>query len=153
MAYFVGKTGYLSIDNFAGSSAVRYHLEEWGLELEVEEVEFSNFETYGMKSVLGGMRGGTVSGSGVLEGTSAAAALTLAYNIGVTSPVVTIDLGLVASGTPPLVGIQVKAVITGFTINNNVKEKPTFEFKATLTNIDPATTLANSTQNQTLAIV
>ena len=61
MAYYAGKTGFLNI------AGVAQPLEEWSLELETEEVEFTNFESFGMKSVLGGIRGGTVSGSGVMD--------------------------------------------------------------------------------------
>lgn len=146
MAYYAGKTGYLKITP-AGGAATNLHLEEWGLELETDEVEFTNFETYGLKALLGGIRGGTVSGSGTLEGVTAGTIMT-AYQTG-SGKIVEIELGLTLTGT---VGINVFAVLTGLTIGNNVKEKATFEFSASLSNMDSTTLLPVALQNQALAI-
>ena len=63
MAYYAGKNGFVTV----GSPAVRIPLEEWSMELEVEEVDLTNFESYGMNSILGGIRGGTISASGPYE--------------------------------------------------------------------------------------
>lgn len=146
MAYFTGKTGYLKVTP-AGGAATSLHLEEWSLELETEEVEFTNFETYGMKAILGGIRGGTVSGSGTLESVSAGTILT-AFQTG-SGTIVEVELGLTLTGT---VGINVKAVLTGLTIGNNVKEKATFEFSGSLSNMDSTTGMPVALQNQALAI-
>ena len=146
MAYYAGKTGYLKITP-SGGTATNLHLEEWGLELETDEVEFTNFETYGLKALLGGIRGGTVSGSGTLESVTAGTIMT-AYQAG-SGKVVEIELGLTVTGT---VGINVFAVLTGLTIGNNVKEKATFEFSASLSNMETTTFLPVALQNQTLAI-
>lgn len=153
MAYYAGKTGYLSFQNSAGATAVNLPLEEWSLNLETEEVEFTNFESFGMKTILGGIRGGTVSGSGMYESTACAGVLT-EFSTGTTSgKVVTLDLGFVRTGTPALVGITVKAVLTSLTIGNNVKEKVTFEFEGTLTNMSSDTNLIVDAQNQPIAVV
>jgi len=147
MAYFTGKTGYLKITP-TGGAATSLHLEEWSLELETEEVEFTNFETYGMKAILGGIRGGTVSGSGTLESVSAGTILSSFQGAG-SGTIVEVELGLTLTGT---VGINVKAVLTGLTIGNNVKEKATFEFSGTLSNMNSATGMPEALQNQALAI-
>jgi hypothetical protein len=153
MAYYVGKTGYLSFVNSAGAAAVNLPLEEWSINLETEEVEFTNFESFGMKTILGGIRGGTVSGSGSYESVACNPVLT-EFSTGTTSgKVVQLDLGLVRTGTPALVGIQVYAVLTSLTIGNNVKEKVTFEFEGTLTNMSSSTNLIVDAQNQPIAIV
>lgn len=146
MAYFTGKTGYLKVTP-SGGTATSLHLEEWSLELETEEVEFTNFETYGMKAILGGIRGGTVSGSGTLESVSGGAILS-AFQTG-SGTIVEVELGLNITGT---VGINLFAVLTGLTIGNNVKEKATFEFSGTLSNMNSTTGLPVALQNQSLAI-
>ena len=146
MAYFTGKTGYLKITP-DGGTATALPLEEWGLELETDEVEFTNFESYGMKSILGGIRGGTVSGSGSLESVAVGTVLT-AYQTG-SGKIVEIELGLNVTGT---IGINVKAVLTGLTFGDNVKEKATFEFAATLSNMNSTTGMIESLQNQSLSI-
>lgn len=143
MAYFAGKTGFLTI---AGAAQP---LEEWSLELETEEVEFTNFESWGMASILGGIRGGTVSGSGVLDGIAGGAVLTSFSTAATSGAVVAIECGLNKTGS---VGITVQAVLTGLTMGTNVKEKATFEFTATLTNMSTATMLPVEAQNAPLAI-
>jgi hypothetical protein len=144
MAYYTGKTGFLSITP-VGGTATRLPLEEWSMELETEEVEFTNFESYGMKAILGGIRGGTVSGSGQFEGVAGGAILTDFQTN--TGKVVDVELGLVQTGT---IGFSVKAVLTGLTFGNNVKEKATFEFSGTLTNMDNNGAIV-ALQNQSIA--
>ena len=146
MAYFSGKTGYLKITP-AGGAATSLHLEEWNLELETEEVEFTNFETYGMKALLGGIRGGTVSGSGMLESVSAGTIMT-AFQAA-SGTIVEVELGLNTTGT---IGINVKAVLTVLTFGNNVKEKATFEFSGSLSNMDSTASMPVALQNQSLSI-
>jgi len=146
MAYYAGKTGFLTITP-SGGTATSLHLEEWGLELETDEVEFTNFETYGLKALLGGIRGGTVSGSGTLESVTAGTIMT-AYQAG-SGKIVQIELGLNITGS---IGINVHAVLTGLTIGNNVKEKATFEFSASLSNMETTTFLPVALQNQALTI-
>jgi hypothetical protein len=144
MAYYAGKTGFLSITP-VGGTATRLPLEEWSLELETEEVEFTNFESYGMKSLLGGIRGGTVSGSGQFE--SVAVGTVLADFQTNSGKVVDVELGLLQTGT---IGFTVKAVLTGMTLGHNVKEKATFEFSGTLTNMDNTGAIV-ALQNQSIA--
>lgn len=143
MAFYAGKTGYISVAPTIGGVHVRQTLEEWSLELETEEVELTNFESYGFKSIIGGIRGGTVSGSGVYESIYATTPL-VAFQAGT---LVDIDLGLLQTGT---ISFMVKALITGITVGMNLKEKATFEFSATLTNID-ATGAISASQNQSIA--
>jgi acyl-coenzyme A thioesterase PaaI-like protein len=143
MAYYAGKTGFL---NIAGAAQP---LEEWSLELETEEVEFTNFESFGMKSVLGGIRGGTVSGSGVMDSVAGAAVLTSFSTTATSGTIIEVECGFVKTGT---VGITVKAVLTSLTIGNNVKEKATFEFSGTLSNMDSATTIPVQAQNSPIVI-
>lgn len=141
MAYYAGKTGFL---NIAGAAQP---LEEWSLELETEEVEFTNFESFGMKSILGGIRGGTVSGSGVMDSATGAAVLTLFSTTATSGTVIEVECGFVKTGT---VGIIVKAVLTSLTIGNNVKEKATFEFSGTLSNMNAG--VPDQVQNSPLTI-
>ena len=143
MAYYAGKTGFLNI------AGVAQPLEEWSLELETEEVEFTNFESFGMKSVLGGIRGGTVSGSGVMDSVAGAAVLTSFSTTATSGAIIEVECGFIKTGT---VGITVKAVLTSLTIGNNVKEKATFEFSGTLSNMDSATTIPVQAQNSPIAI-
>ena len=143
MAYYAGKTGFLNI------AGVAQPLEEWSLELETEEVEFTNFQSFGMKSVLGGIRGGTVSGSGVMDSVAGAAVLTSFSTAATSGTIIEVECGFVKTGT---VGITVKAVLTSLTIGNNVKEKATFEFSGTLSNMDSATTIPVEAQNSPIVI-
>jgi len=143
MAYYAGKTGFLNI------ATVAQPLEEWSLELETEEVEFTNFQSFGMKSVLGGIRGGTVSGSGVMDSVAGAAVLTSFSTAATSGTIIEVECGFVKTGS---IGITVKAVLTSLTIGNNVKEKATFEFSGTLSNMDSATTLPVEAQNSPLTI-
>ena len=47
MPFYAGKTGFISV------LGINLTLEEWSLELEVEEIELTNFESYGFKSIIG----------------------------------------------------------------------------------------------------
>ena len=143
MAYYAGKTGFLNI------ATVAQPLEEWSLELETEEVEFTNFESFGMKSILGGIRGGTVSGSGVMDSVAGAAVLTSFSTAATSGTIIEVECGFIKTGS---IGITVKAVLTSLTIGNNVKEKATFEFSGTLSNMDSSTTIPVQAQNSPLAI-
>jgi hypothetical protein len=143
MAYYAGKTGFLNI------ATVAQPLEEWSLELETEEVEFTNFESFGMKSILGGIRGGTVSGSGVMDSVAGAAVLTSFSTAATSGTIIEVECGFVKTGS---IGITVKAVLTSLTIGNNVKEKATFEFSGTLSNMDSSTTIPVQAQNSPLSI-
>jgi acyl-coenzyme A thioesterase PaaI-like protein len=143
MAYYAGKTGFLNI------ATVAQPLEEWSLELETEEVEFTNFESFGMKSILGGIRGGTVSGSGVMDSVAGAAVLTSFSTAATSGTIIEVECGFVKTGS---IGITVKAVLTSLTIGNNVKEKATFEFSGTLSNMDSSTTIPVQAQNSPLTI-
>ena len=152
MAYFSGKTGYISLKDLTANTTTFLPLEEWGLELETDEVEFTNFESYGMKTIAGGIRGGTISGSGSVE--SVAVATILAQYQAQSGMLVEVDLGFKRDTVTPAssLGIVVKAVLTNLTFGNNVKEKATFEFSGTLSNMNTTTGMIDSTQNQLLVI-
>lgn len=137
MAYYAGKTGFVTV------GATRIPLEEWSMELEVEEVDATNFESYGMNSIMSGMRGGTISASGPYESVADGGVLTT-FQAG---SVVSVELGVLQTGT---LGFTVNVILTGVTIGNNVREKPTFEFTGTLTNMDSNGAI-QSAQNQTIA--
>lgn len=139
MAYYAGKTGFVTV----GSPAVRIPLEEWSMELEVEEVDATNFESYGMNSIMSGIRGGTISASGPYESIADAGVLTT-FQAGTVVPV---ELGLLQTGT---IGFSLSVILTGVTVGNNVREKPTFEFTGTLTNMDNSGVI-QAAQNQAIA--
>lgn len=136
MAYYSGKSGFVTV------AATRIPLEEWTLELEVEEVDATNFESYGMNTIMSGIRGGTISASGPYESVTDAGVL-VTFQAGT---VVSVELGVFQTGT---LGFTVNVILTGLTIGNNVREKPTFEFSGTLTNIDSSGVI-QSAQNQTI---
>jgi hypothetical protein len=131
MPFYAGKTGFISV------LGINLTLEEWSLELEVEEIELTNFESYGFKSIIGGIRGGTISGSGTYNGTTPLSQFQ-------SGTIVSAKLGLITSTG---FGFPVSILITGMTFGMNVKEKATFEFSGTLTNIDSSGAI-NATQNQ-----
>lgn len=144
MAYYAGKTGFVSVTPSAGGAAVRFPLEEWSLELEVEEVDLTNFESYGMNSILGGIRGGTISASGQYESTAVSGGILTDFQSG---KIVVCELGLLQTGT---IGFSVSVLLTGVTVGMNVREKATFEFSGTLTNMDNTGAIV-ALQNQTIA--
>lgn len=144
MAYYVGKTGFVK---FTNSSAVvtSLPLAEWSLELENDEVDFSNFESGGAKSIAGGFFGGTISASGPYEGGAITTSTILAdFRAG---KIVTVELGLLATGA---IGFSVYVLLKSVSVNMDVKEKANFEFTGTLTNMDTALTIQAS-QNATIA--
>lgn len=145
MAYYVGKTGFIQITPSAGGQAVRLPLSEWSLETENEEVDFSNFESSGAKSISGGFFGGTISASGPYEGGAVTSSAILTdFRAG---KIVIVELGLLQTGT---IGFSVYALLTGVSVNMDAKEKANFEFSGTLTNMDNSLAIAAS-QNASLA--
>lgn len=144
MAYYVGKTGFVKFTNSA-AVVTALPLSEWSLEMENEEVDFSNFESSGAKSIAGGFFGGSISASGPYEGSSITTSTILAdFRAG---KIVTVELGLLATGT---IGFSVYVLLKGVSINMDAKDKATFEFSGTLTNMDTALSIQSS-QNATIA--
>ncbi len=116
MPFFSGKNGFFV------ANGTTYPMEEWSLEIEVEEVEVTNFMSLGFKSLLGGIAGGSVSASGPFNGTSP-----LATALQGTVVPFTFGVGVGASFTYPV-------LITGVSFGQNVKEKATREISGSLTN-------------------
>jgi hypothetical protein len=147
MAYFVGKTGFISIVPSAGGSAVKLPLKEWSLELENDEVDFSNFESSGAKTIAGGFFGGSLSASGPYESVAiAAAAILTDFRAG---KICAVELGLLATGT---VGFTVQALLKSVSVDMDAKEGANFEFTGTLTNMkSDGTMVIDATQNATIA--
>lgn len=144
MAYYVGKTGFVKFTNSA-AVVTSLPLSEWSLEMENEEVDFSNFESSGAKSIAGGFFGGTISASGPYEGGAVTTSTILTdFRAG---KIVTVELGLLSTGT---VGFSVYVLLTGASVNMDAKDKANFEFTGTLTNMDTALTIQAS-QNTTIA--
>ena len=76
-------------------------------------------------------------------------ALTSFSTTATSGAIIEVECGFIKTGT---VGITVKAVLTSLTIGNNVKEKATFEFSGTLSNMDSATTIPVQAQNSPIVI-
>lgn len=126
MPFFNGKNGSLLIDG------VTYPMEEWSLDIEIEEVEVTNFMSGGFKSLLGGIAGGSISASGPYNGTIPFAptlAGVLAGNAGQGA------LGTFTFGLGGGVSYSWPVLITGASVAQNVKEKATLEISGSLTNI------------------
>jgi len=126
--FFSGKNGFLQIDG------VTFPMEEWSLEMEIEEVEVSNFMSQGFKSVLGGFAGGTVSASGPYNGLTP-----LPFNLGPLGVVTANDgaglIGTFTFGVSKALGVSYSwpVLVTGATVSQKSKEKATLEIKGTLT--------------------
>jgi hypothetical protein len=145
MAYYIGKTGFVSVTPSAGGAAVRLPLSEWSLETENDKVDFSNFESSGAKSIAGGFFGGSVSASGPYEGGAiTSSAILTDFRAG---KIVLVKLGLIQTGT---LGFAVNVLLDSVSAGMDAKEKGTFEFSGTLTNMDNSLTIQAS-QNASLA--
>jgi len=116
MPFFSGKTGSLTVNG------ITLPMEEWSLEFEVEEVEVTNFMSQGLKSLIGGIVGGTVSASGPYSGVSP-------LDLALDGTVVSFFFGLGGGA-----GFTRNVLITGVSFGQNVKEKATLEISGSLTN-------------------
>jgi hypothetical protein len=127
MPFYSGKQGFLQV------SGVSYPMEEWSLDIEIEEVEVTNFQSGGFKSLINGIAGGTFSATGPYNGiapfvpTKAGALLQNGANTGngVTG---TFTFGI-ASG----LSFTHYVIITASSVKQNVKEKATLEISGSLT--------------------
>lgn len=126
MPFYNGKNGFLTIEG------VSYPMEEWSLDIEIEEVEVTNFMSGGFKSLLGGVAGGSISASGPYNGTSPITptlAGVLTGNAG-QGALGTFTFGLAAGAS-----FTWPVLVTGVSVTQNVKEKATLEISGSLTNL------------------
>ena len=127
MPFYSGKQGSLQV------GGVSYPMEEWSLDIEIEEVEVTNFQSGGFKSLINGIAGGTFSATGPYNGLqpflfTAAGAVT--QTGGTTSNGVT---GTFTFGIAPGLSVTHYVIITASSIKQNVKEKATIEISGSLT--------------------
>lgn len=116
MPFYSGKNGSFT------ANGVSYPMEEWSLDIEVEEVEVTNFLSGGFKSLLGGIAGGSVSASGPFNGSEPTA-------LALQGTIVPFAFGVGVGA-----GYTYPVLITGVSIKQNVKEKATLEITGSLTN-------------------
>lgn len=127
MAFFSGKLGWLAVNGLS------YPMEEWSLDIEIEEVEVTNFQSGGFKSLMNGIAGGTFSASGPYNGSQPFPFTALGI-LGQTGGYT--NNGLTAAMTFGLAqGISVThwVIITSASTKQNVKEKATLEISGSLT--------------------
>lgn len=127
MPFYSGKLGFLQVN---GAS---YPMEDWSLDIEIEEVEVTNFQSGGFKSLLNGIAGGTFSATGPYNGSqpfpfTAAGAVT--QTGGSTSNGFTAQMTF---GLAPGLSVQHWVIITAASVKQNVKEKATLEISGSLT--------------------
>lgn len=127
MPFYSGKQGFLTVN---GTS---YPMEEWSLDIEIEEVEVTNFQSGGFKSLINGIAGGTFSATGPYNGTQPfgfTAANIVTQNGGSTSNGIT---GTFTFGIAPGLSVTHYVIITASSVKQNVKEKATLEISGSLT--------------------
>jgi hypothetical protein len=111
MPFYAGKGGSISI---GGAS---YPMDTWSISVDVDEVEVTNFQSLGNKSLIAGVQGGSVSASGPYGGGTITAGTLANFTFGV---------GVGASlGT-------FQVLITSVKIDTSVKEKATIEVTGSL---------------------
>jgi hypothetical protein len=111
MPFFAGKNATLSI------GGVAYPMDSWSIAIETEEVEVTNFQSGGQKSIIAGIQGGTVSASGPYNGTAPSSGALANFTFGVAGGV---NIG------------PYQVLITGVTVDTTVKEKATIEVTGSL---------------------
>ena len=127
MPFYSGKQGFLTVN---GTS---YPMEEWSLDIEIEEVEVTNFQSGGFKSLINGIAGGTFSSTGPYKGIQPfgfTAANIVTQNGGSTSNGIT---GTFTFGIAPGLSVTHYVIITASSVKQNVKEKATLEISGSLT--------------------
>lgn len=127
MPFYSGKQGSLLV------SGVSYPMEEWSLDIEIEEVEVTNFQSGGFKSLINGVAGGTFSATGPYNGAQPFAptyAGATGQNGGNTSNGIT---GTFTFGIAPGISFTHYVIITASSVKQNVKEKATLEISGSLT--------------------
>lgn len=130
MPFYTGKYGFLTV---GGAS---FPMEEWSLEVEIEEVEVSNFNSGGVKSLLGGLIGGSFSASGPYAG----AIPGLGDLDSISVQAANLGNGAIGSftfGVGPGKSFTYPVLITNASVSQNVKEKATVEISGSLTNNPP----------------
>lgn len=111
MPFYAGKNASLSI------GGVAYPMDTWSIAIETEEVEVTNFQSVGQKSLIAGIQGGTVSASGPYNGTAPSSGALAQFSFGV--------------GGGIFIG-PYQILITSVTVDTSVKEKATIEVSGSL---------------------
>lgn len=111
MPFYAGKTGFFTI------GAVSYPMDTWSISIDVDEVEVTNFQSSGNKSLIAGVQGGSVSASGPWNGSTITAGALANFTFGVAT------------------GVSVgpyQVLITSVKVDTSVKEKATIEVSGSL---------------------
>ena len=111
MAFYAGKNATLSI------GGVAYPMDTWSIAIETDEVEVTNFQSSGQKSLIAGIQGGTVSASGPYNGSAPVSGALAQFTFGISGAV---NLG------------PYQVLITSVTVDTAVKEKATIEVTGSL---------------------
>ena len=120
MPFYAGKGGFFAINN------VQFPMDNWSISVDVEEVEVTNFQSLGFKSLIAGLQGGTVSASGPYNGASITPGVLAAFTFGLATSPAAISL------SPPIQLGLFQVLITSVKIDTSVKEKATIEVTGTL---------------------
>ena len=106
MPFYAGKGGSFTI------GATAYPMDTWSVSIDVDEVEVTNFQSSGNKSLIAGVQGGSVSASGPYGGGTITSGALASFTFGVATGV--------SVGT-------FQVLITSVKIDTSVKEKATIE--------------------------
>jgi hypothetical protein len=119
MPFYAGKGGFFTINNAS------FPMDTWSISVDVDEVEVTNFQSQGFKSLIAGVQGGSVTASGPYNGSSIIPGVLAAFTFGLsTIPQVSLS--------PPIQLGVFQALITSVKIDTSVKEKATIEVTASL---------------------
>jgi hypothetical protein len=113
MPFYAGKNGSLSVGGTA------YPMDTWSLSIDVDEVEVTNFQSAGQKSLIAGIAGGAVSASGPYNGAAPSAGSLASFTFGLAS-------GVTLGST------SYQVLITSVKVDTTVKEKATIEVTGSL---------------------
>jgi hypothetical protein len=111
MPFYAGKGGSFSI------GATAYPMDTWSISVDTDEVEVTNFQSSGQKSLIAGVQGGSVSASGPWNGATITSGALAQFTFGVG----------VGVGIGPY-----QVLITSVKIDTTVKEKATIEVTGSL---------------------
>lgn len=113
MPFYAGKNASFTI------GGVTYPMDTWSIAIETEEVEVTNFQSGGQKSLIAGIQSGTVSASGPYNGTAPSSGALASFTFAVAPGVLI--------GAAPF-----QVLITSVTVDTSVKEKATIEVSGSL---------------------
>lgn len=111
MPFYAGKGGSFSI------GATAYPMDTWSISVDTDEVEVTNFQSSGQKSLIAGIQGGSVSASGPYNGSAITSGALANFTFGV---------GVGASLGP------FQVLITSVKVDTSVKDKATVEVSGSL---------------------